>query len=419
MPGGQRLVRLGVVGGRRGSNFSSALAHLKDRVQLTAVCDPKEEVRDRWRQNQPDLALFGDWHELLRHGVCDALLIATPMQVHAEQAIAAMRAGCDVLSEVPACLNPQEAEELIKAVERTGRLYMMAENYCYRREHMMVQRMIDAGVFGELTYAEGMYLHDCRGLKFEADGALTWRGQLAHEMPRCNYYPTHSLGPIAQWLALGRQDALESVYSLATPGLCMADYVQRRFSERHPGALVDYWRRGDGASCLLRTRKGRVIHLRTDTSSARPHHMHSHELQGTRGCYRTAAVPDEPPLVWLDAISAEANRSCGAEQADVHGGDLRRFEPLWQYADRFEHPRWRQSGDQARAAGHGGGDFFVLEDFVGAVRGEIANPIDIYDAVAWSSISWLSAESARTERAVLAPDYRRGRAGGQGARPRA
>ncbi|MFA9476664.1 hypothetical protein ACERK3_00005, partial [Phycisphaerales bacterium AB-hyl4] len=75
-------------------------------------------------------------------------------------------------------------------------------------------------------------------------------------------------------------------------------------------------------------------------------------------------------------------------------------------ADEFEHPRWKQMGEKASAAGHGGGDFFVLEDFVLAVQGERDNPIDVYDAVTWSSIIWLSEQSIRTKQAVAAPDYR-------------
>jgi hypothetical protein len=49
----------------------------------------------------------------------------------------------------------------------------------------------------------------------------------------------------------------------------------------------------------------------------------------------------------------------------------------------------------ARAAGHGGGDYFVIEDFVGAVAGQRPIAIDVYDAVSWSSVYALSAASVQ------------------------
>ena len=65
---------------------------------------------------------------------------------------------------------------LIEAVERTGKTYMMAENYCYTRPNMMVRHLVDTGIFGRRTYAEGAYIHDTRNLLFTPEGELTWRG---------------------------------------------------------------------------------------------------------------------------------------------------------------------------------------------------------------------------------------------------
>ena len=391
-------VRLGVVGGRRGATFNVALEHLRDRLRLSAVCDLRLETLERWRERHPDVRCYQDYQRMLADDVCDAVFIATPMQVHAAQAVAALDAGKHVISEVTACVNHEEALRLIDAVERTGLTYMMAENYIYRRPHMMLWNMAEQGVFGELTYAEGMYVHDCRDLKFHEDGSLTWRGELSRDMAPCNYYPTHSLGPIAKWLGLGRDDQLATVYCVATPGLCMADYTRRRFGGDHPGATPDYWRRGDGGHCLVTTGRGRVISLRTDSSSHRPHHMMVHELQGTRACYRTQGDAGLDPLIWIDGRSPTRD--------DTPHAPATYWQTLADYADEFEHPRWRAQGETARRAGHGGGDFFVLEDFIDTIDGRTENPVDVYDAVSWSSLIWLSAESVRTGRAVRAIDYR-------------
>ncbi|MFA9480485.1 Gfo/Idh/MocA family protein, partial [Phycisphaerales bacterium AB-hyl4] len=320
-------IRLAVAGGRRGGNFSVALEHLADRLALTAVCDPLPEVQARWREKHPDIHTYGDFEALLASGDADALLLATPAPMHARQAVAAMEAGLDVLSEVPACMTHDEAIALVDAVRRTGRTYMLAENYCYRRELMMVKHMVDRGAMGELTYAEGMYLHELGGLKFNSDGSLTWRGEMGATMSPSVYYPTHSMGPVAQWMGINRDDELASVYALGYPGLSIANYARRRFGDDHAAASPAYWRRGDGAGCLIQTKRGRVIYLRVDTCSLRPHHMISHELQGTLGCFRTPADADEDPRIWLDGYSPGASPP-RSENPDWRNGDPMHWQSL-------------------------------------------------------------------------------------------
>ncbi len=41
------------------------------------------------------------------------------------------------------------------------------------RDVLMIQNMVELGIFGEITYASGSYIHDCRSLFFDKDGDLT------------------------------------------------------------------------------------------------------------------------------------------------------------------------------------------------------------------------------------------------------
>ncbi|MCX5661251.1 MAG: Gfo/Idh/MocA family oxidoreductase [Planctomycetota bacterium] len=398
----RKPIRLAVVGGRRGGSFTVALEFLKKRLTLAAVCDLDNAVLADWRQRHPGIAAYDDFDRMLRDGACDAVIIATPMQIHAKQAVAAIKAGVHVLSEVTACVSHREALSLAAAVESSKRIYMMAENYTYMRPHMMVLNMVNKGLFGDLTYAEGMYLHDCRGMMFHPDGSLTWRGHLRLDTPAGNIYPTHSLGPIAQWLGLNRGDTMESVYSVSTPALANADYV-RRVYPKHEGVNPSHWKLGDSNTTIIKTRLGRVIHLRFDATSARPHHMACHELQGVRACFRTQVDPAQPPMVWIDGLSPGTNPPTKKNPGHMQ------WQNLYDHAKKYEHPRWMKHMETANKAGHGGGDFFELEDFVDAIEGKAPSPIDVYDALSWSSIVWLSQESERTNKPVRAFDYRRRR----------
>src|SRR5262249_9067565 len=124
-------------------------------------------------------------------------------------------------------------------------------------------------------------------------------------------------------------------------------------------------------------------------SSPRPPGMGQYALQGTRGAYESAFGLHQ---VYLEGRSPQ------------HA-----WEPLEKYKSEFQHPYWAERGVEAQKAGHGGGDFFLISDFLGAVRTG-RSPIDVYDAVTWSVIRPLSAVSITGgSRPVDIPDFRNGK----------
>jgi predicted dehydrogenase len=271
---------------------------------------------------------------------------------------------------------------------------------------MMVRHMVDGGVFGTVTYAEGAYIHDCRPLMFDAQDRLTWRGELARGEP-CNHYPTHSLGPVAQWLGTtsggGRQpvDRLSELACFVTPDVARRLYVVERYGEGHPAAQPGFFRRGDSGCTLIRTERDKVAYIRVDSSSPRPHNMTHYVLQGTQASYLSPRYGGEDPLLWITGRSPGAR--IGTE----------RWESLWNYSAEYEHPRWQERGAIAREAGHGGGDYFIIEDFVDAMLHGTPPAVDVYDAVTWSSVFPLSMQSVeRGGQPIAIPDFRKGLAQG-------
>ncbi|MFC7618840.1 Gfo/Idh/MocA family protein [Microlunatus sp. GCM10028923] len=394
------VLRLAVVGGRRGRHFGRALGRLADRIRLTAVCDLSAEVLDAWRADFPAARTYQRFEELLTDDEVDAVFLATPLQLHAGQAIAALDAGKHVLSEVTANNTLDEGAALIEAARRTGRTYMMAENYCFMRPNLMVENLAGQGLFGEVTYLEGGYLHDCRHLMHTPSGELTWRGRLRVDADSV-YYPTHSLGPVARWLraANGPDDRLVSVSAFTTRNAAVSDHFAEQFGHDHPGADPGYWRQGDSGTAMITTSSGALISLRVDASSPRPHNMTHYALQGRAGAYQSARYEGEDPLVWLARDAAPAEPGTEPE---------RHWSSLWDYAEAYESDRWRDRMDVAAESGHGGGDFFVLEEFAAAVAEGRPPTIDVYDAVLWSSVVPLSVESIRRGGApVEFPDWLR------------
>ncbi|GGD53196.1 Gfo/Idh/MocA family protein [Paenibacillus nasutitermitis] len=390
-------VRLAVVGGSRGASFDKVLQSLASKVQLVAVCDSNEEVLNRWKADYPHVHAYIDYEKLLEDDQVDAVFLATPMLIHASQAIRALRAGKHVLSEVIAIHRLEDGDELIETVEKTGLTYMMAENYCYTRPNMMVRQMARAGLLGDLVHLEGGYIHDCRTLTHNPEGQLTWRGELIRDY-NGNAYPTHSLGPIAQWLGINREDGddFEELTTFVSKNAGGREYFKEVFGSEHPGAQDHFLTLGDSSMTLIRTKKGALITLRFDMQSARPHNMTHYALQGTKGAYMSSRYHGEDDLIWIDGLSPGKSPDGSAE-----------WESLWNCAEDWEHPLWKELGDNALKSGHGGGDFFVLREFISAILEKRKPEIDVYDAVIWSSVFPLSMQSVASGGApVKFPDYR-------------
>jgi predicted dehydrogenase len=395
-------IRLAIVGGHRGSSFNAGLQHFKDKLSYEALCDLDEGVLAKAREKNPGLRTTTSYEKLLQDPNIDAVFIATPMHLHAPQAIQALKAGKHVISEVIAAITLEECWELVETVERTKLTYMLSENYCYMRAAMMIKNMTEQGLFGALTTAEGAYLHDCRHLLYYPDKTRTWRGTVTcGQIGRANGYPTHSLGPISQWLSITRKDNFVRTTTFVSNFAARQEYAAALLGKDHPDAQQSAWNGStDGASTLIETKNGCVIILRCDSGSPRPHEMARHTLQGSRGVFTTQAVGE--PQVWIEGVSKGSGLPGAKSDPE--------WQCLWDLADKYEHPRWKKHREAANKAGHGGGDFFVLEDFADAIINKRLPAIDVYDAATWSCIAPLSAVNVQKNGVPLdVPDFLRGK----------
>lgn len=363
----------------RGGLYAESARKLGDQVQLAAVCDSAPERLAPWRDT--GVRCYSEFDQLLEDKEVDAICLATPVELHARQAIQALRAGKHVLCEVPAVETLEESRELIRAVEETGLVYMLAENYCFMRDVLMVEEMVSRGVFGDLIYAEGSYLHDCRFLLYEEDGTLTWRGERKRTFFG-NCYPTHSMGPVSRWLGINRRDWYTSLSAWQSGAFACAEYTRRKYGSDHELAAPSAWRMPDSVTTMLRSENGVLVSHRLDTTSPRPEHPNRYALQGTRAAFTSNIGPDLAPQIWIQDRSPTGR-----------DGSAEAWEPLYKYAEEFEHPLWREFGAEAAAWGHEGSDFFVPREFVAAILEERRPFIDVYDAVTWSSITPLSRDS--------------------------
>jgi len=359
------------VGTARGDAFVSVLGHL-DEAQVTGIFDINPQNAQRAAESAGAQA-FTQLDAFLDSGL-DAVVICSPVRFHVEQAAAALQRDIHVLSEVTAAHSMESARTLADAAERSSARYMLAENYRYFDEIELLKRMADDGRFGELYFAQGEYLHDCRDLWLDAHGKPTWRSPSA-KAPGYGVYCTHSLGPLLYLL----DDRATQVACLASPMELVAPHRTGHFN----------------FVMLMGTQKGATIRVRVDTISPRPHQAAYYSIQGTRGSFESWRGLGDQSKVWL---ADEHEASHVFESANWH--------PLSDYAERYI-PDRLAAGEEARAGGHGTSEFWMVKDFIGAIRGERPSPIDAYRSLDYTVPGICAMASlARGGEVVPVPDFR-------------
>ncbi len=100
---------------------------------------------------------YADYAELIADPEIDVVYVATHNGLHAEQAIAAMRAGKHVLCEKPMGCSAAEVEEMVAVAKQTGRHLIEAFMYQYHPQIGLVRRWLEEGRIGELRTVEASF----------------------------------------------------------------------------------------------------------------------------------------------------------------------------------------------------------------------------------------------------------------------
>jgi predicted dehydrogenase len=104
----------------------------------------------------------------------DLVCVCTPTGLHAPLAIEALAAGCHVVVEKPLATTVADGERMIQAAQASGRTISVILQYRFNRDALLLKRMVDRGLLGEILFANVVnYIHR-DGEYFGANGG--WRG---------------------------------------------------------------------------------------------------------------------------------------------------------------------------------------------------------------------------------------------------
>lgn len=404
-----RKVKIAMIGvGLRGRDHLNLLLRRGD-VEIVAICDidpnalklSQKLISDAGKKAPKEFTGSDNAYlDLLNESEIEGVVISTPWLWHTRMAVDAMKAGKYAGVEVSAANTLEECWDLVNTHEDTGVPVMILENVCYRRDVMAVMQMVREGLFGELTHLECGYQHDLRevkfnngtqpyggGVEFGEKGYSEAKWRTEHSIHRNgDIYPTHGIGPVAQFLDINRGNRFDYLTSTATKAKGLHKYIVDQAGEDHPNAKVNF-KLGDVITTVIKTINGESITVQHDTNSPRPYSL-GFRVQGTNG-------------LWMDL-----NDSIYIE----HQSKPHRWESDKAYMEKYDHPLWKKYGDDAEGAGHGGMDFFVIHAFVESIKNQAPTPLDAYDAAAWSAITPLSEQSiAGGSKPIFFPDFTRGR----------
>lgn len=339
----KKEIRVGVLGVARGSTFARQAEHAG--MKLVAVCDIWKERLDALGKEYPDITTYESFDDFLEHDM-DAVVLANFCNDHAPFAIKALERGLHVMSEVIAVRTLGQAVDLVEAVEKSGKVYMMAENYCYFNYNQEMRRLYQAGEIGEVQFAECEYIHPepARVLCQLGPGTQHWRN-----WNPSTYYPTHALGPI-MYITDRRPVSVNAravAYSKAD-----AEY------ENYPKC-------GDNGSHILCTMDNGSVTIVNGIGLRG--HGNWYRLHGTRGRMENLRTHGEQGKLRITH-----------EYFDMKPGDV---------TEKIYLPEFPVHADLANKAGHGGGDFFTSFYFAEAIRTGTQPWLDIYRSLDMSIVA--------------------------------
>jgi predicted dehydrogenase len=156
----QPKIRIAYIGtGHRAWGMIGIMKTIPD-CEIVAIADPTPSFRDRGATLAgPQAKVYSDYRTLLAESKdIDAVVVAAPGRFHPEHTIAALHRGIHVLCEKPMALSIEEANRMIAAADKSGKILQLDQQYRLRRDFSKLKEVVAAGEIGAVKFVSA-YLH--------------------------------------------------------------------------------------------------------------------------------------------------------------------------------------------------------------------------------------------------------------------
>lgn len=159
-----------------GANYLTSLANpARPGVKLIAAVDP-------FVKECSMCPVYATSEEMYANHQPDLVVIASPIQMHAEQAIMAFEHGCHVALEKPIAPTMQEVREILAARDQSGKMLAVGFQFCIGQMLRDVKKDMKAGLFGKLKRMRSIVLWP-RGESYYRLG-VGWKGRKYDDVGR-------------------------------------------------------------------------------------------------------------------------------------------------------------------------------------------------------------------------------------------
>jgi predicted dehydrogenase len=204
-------IKIGLIGyGYWGPNLARNFSRQPD-CRLAAICELEQARLDAaTRLHQSNQPLQGTvcFQDLLDNPEIDLIVIATPTSTHYDLTRQALLAGKDVLVEKPMTSTLQDAEELVKIAEASGRVLAVDHTFLYTPAVQKIRDLVRSGSIGTPIYLDsvrinlGLFQHDANVVQDLATHDFSIASFLFDEQPSSVQaigvrYGSHKLESIA------------------------------------------------------------------------------------------------------------------------------------------------------------------------------------------------------------------------------
>lgn len=205
----QQLVGTAMIGvGNRGSYLLQGVLGQRN-AKVLALCDIKPDRLDKaaTAASRDNPATYADWHKILDRKDVDAVFIASPPNLHAEMAVAALEAGKHVYCEKPVGITPQQVRAVVEAAKKSNKVFVPGQQLRSMKEYKEAVGKIRDGIIGDVMmvkaqrHAAADLAHDGSSGDWYFD--VTKSGgylieQSVHNLDLCNWaigaHPTRACG---------------------------------------------------------------------------------------------------------------------------------------------------------------------------------------------------------------------------------
>ena len=145
--------------GNRGRTYAGYASRFPDAMKVVGVADINPDRREamRKRYSVPEENCFGDFHEVFeRAKFADAVVIATPDNLHYEPCMMALAEGYDVLLEKPVAPTEKECRSILAQAHRYNRIVAVCHVLRYAPYFIALKQVVDSGAIGDLVSIQHM-----------------------------------------------------------------------------------------------------------------------------------------------------------------------------------------------------------------------------------------------------------------------